>query len=111
MGKRRQFTNEFKLEAVKLAEEGTVSVAPVARELDRRQTILRREAQRFVSTRVGDQIGSILSDYYSRPVGMAPPRRNGRPSWADYGETSMGRSGSTFGFLPPRFQGREAIMQ
>lgn len=71
MGKRRQFTNEFKLEAVKLAEEDTVSVAPMGRELDRRQTILRREARRFVSTRVRDQIGSILSDDCSRPGGLA----------------------------------------
>jgi len=30
MGKRRKFTNEFKLEAVKLAERGEVSVAQVA---------------------------------------------------------------------------------
>jgi len=42
MGKRRQFTNEFKLEAVKLAERGDTPVAQVARELDLHETTLRR---------------------------------------------------------------------
>jgi len=42
MRKRRQFTNEFKLEAVRLAERGEVPVAQVARELDLNETVLRR---------------------------------------------------------------------
>jgi len=33
MARRRQFTNEFKLEAVGLAEQGDVPVAQVARDL------------------------------------------------------------------------------
>ena len=33
MGRRRKFTNEFKLEAVRLAKRGGVPVAQVAREL------------------------------------------------------------------------------
>ena len=42
MRKRRKFTNEFKLEAVKLAERGEVPVAQVARDLDLNETVLRR---------------------------------------------------------------------
>ena len=47
MRKRRKFTNEFKMEAVKLAEEGTVSVAQVARDLDLQQSVLRRWMKRY----------------------------------------------------------------
>ena len=39
MGKRRKFTNEFKMEAVKLAERGEVPVAQVARDLDLNETV------------------------------------------------------------------------
>jgi len=42
MGKRRKFTNEFKLEAVRLAERGDTPVAQVARELYLNETVLRR---------------------------------------------------------------------
>ncbi len=42
MRQRREFTNEFKLEAVKLAERGDVPVAQVARELGLNQTVLPR---------------------------------------------------------------------
>ena len=41
MGKRRKFTNEFKLEAVKLAERGEAPVAQVARELGLHENVLR----------------------------------------------------------------------
>jgi transposase len=47
MRKRRKFTNEFKLEAVKLAEEGTVSVAQVARDLDLSESVLGRWIKLF----------------------------------------------------------------
>lgn len=47
MRQRRKFTNEFKLEAVKLAEEGTVAVAQVARDLDLSESVLRRWMQRY----------------------------------------------------------------
>jgi len=47
MGKRRKFTNEFKLEAVKLAERGEVPVAQVARDLGLHETVLRRWMQRY----------------------------------------------------------------
>ena len=47
MGRRRQFTNEFKLEAVKLAERGDVPVSQVARDLDLNETVLRRWMQRY----------------------------------------------------------------
>ena len=39
---KRRFANEFKLEAVKLAERGDVPVAQVARDLDLSETVLRR---------------------------------------------------------------------
>ena len=42
MRKRREFTNEFKLDAVKLAERGEVPVVQVARDLDLNETVLRR---------------------------------------------------------------------
>lgn len=47
MRKRREFTNEFKLEAVKLAERGEVPVAQVARDLGLHETVLRRWMQRY----------------------------------------------------------------
>ena len=47
MGTRRHFTNEFKLEAVKLAERGDVPVSQVARGLDLHETVLRRWIQRY----------------------------------------------------------------
>lgn len=47
MRKRRKFTNEFKMEAVRLAEEGTVPVAQVAKELDLRESVLRRWMQKY----------------------------------------------------------------
>jgi transposase len=47
MGKRREFTNEFKLEAVKLAERGEVPVTQVARDLGLHETVLRRWMQRY----------------------------------------------------------------
>ena len=47
MGKRREFTNEFKLDAVKLAERGEVPVAQVARDLGLHETVLRRWMQRY----------------------------------------------------------------
>jgi transposase len=47
MRKRRKFTNEFKAEAVKLAEEGTVSVAQVAKDLDLSESVLRRWMERY----------------------------------------------------------------
>jgi transposase len=47
MRKRRKFTNEFKMEAVKLAEEGTVSVAQVAEDLDLSESVLRRWMERY----------------------------------------------------------------
>jgi transposase len=42
MRERRKFTNEFKLEAVGLAERGDVAVAQVARDLDLNETTLHR---------------------------------------------------------------------
>ncbi len=45
--KKRRFTNEFKLEAVRLAEKGDVPVARVARDLELHETVLRRWMQQF----------------------------------------------------------------
>lgn len=47
MRERRKFTNEFKLEAVKLAESGDRPVAQVARELDLNETTLYRWMNRY----------------------------------------------------------------
>ena len=47
MRKRREFTNEFKVEAVKLAERGEVPVVQVARDLGLHETVLRRWMQRY----------------------------------------------------------------
>ena len=47
MRKRREFTNEFKLETVKLAERGDVPVAQVARDLGLHETVLWRWMQRY----------------------------------------------------------------
>jgi transposase len=47
MATRRRFTNEFKLEAVGLAERGDRSVAQVARELGLNETTLHRWIGRF----------------------------------------------------------------
>lgn len=41
MGTRRQFSREFKVEAVKLVKERGVSVAQAARDLELHQTVLR----------------------------------------------------------------------
>ena len=42
MGKRRQFSQEFKLEAVKLVKSRGVSVAQAARDLDLHANVLRK---------------------------------------------------------------------
>ena len=47
MGKRRKFTNEFKQEAVILAERGEVSAAQVARDLGLAESVLGRWVKQF----------------------------------------------------------------
>ena len=47
MGKRRKFTNEFKLEAVKLVESSGVPMAQVARDLGIGETALNRWVKQF----------------------------------------------------------------
>lgn len=47
MGKRRRFTNEFKLEAVKLVESSGVPMAQVARDLGIGETALNRWVKQF----------------------------------------------------------------
>ena len=47
MGKRRKFTNEFKLEAVKLVESSGLSMAQVARDLGIGETVLNRWVKQF----------------------------------------------------------------
>ncbi len=56
MGKRRKFTNEFKLEAVKLVERGEAPVAQVARELDLCETVLRRWMQQYGTQANGTRV-------------------------------------------------------
>ncbi len=47
MGKRRQFTNEFKMEAVRLVEAGDRPRAQIARELGLCDTVLHRWVAQF----------------------------------------------------------------
>lgn len=47
--KRRQFTREFKLEAVRLVEEGGLSIGQVARDLGINDSVLRRWRDRILS--------------------------------------------------------------
>ena len=45
--KRRQFTREFKVEAVKLTTEGGMTLAQAARDLDISQSVLQRWKKQF----------------------------------------------------------------
>jgi len=56
MSKRRRFTNEFKLEAVKLAERGDIPVAKVAQDLDVWESVLRRWMERFGTRADGSRV-------------------------------------------------------
>ncbi len=47
MGKRRQYPNQFKLDAVKLVESSNTSMAQVARNLGVGQTVLSRWVKQF----------------------------------------------------------------
>ena len=47
--KRRQFTREFKVEAVKLITNGGVSVAQSARDLDISPSVLQRWKRQFMT--------------------------------------------------------------
>jgi len=51
--KRRQFTREFKLEAVRLVEEGGLSIGQVARDLGINDSVLRRWRDRILSEGAG----------------------------------------------------------
>ena len=47
--KRRQYTREFKVEAVKLVTEGGMAIAQVARDLDIGQNVLQRWKKQFTA--------------------------------------------------------------
>ena len=49
MGTRRQFSREFKFEAVRLVKERGVSVAQAARDLDVHENVLRKWVRELVS--------------------------------------------------------------
>gem|GEM_PF-4062086 len=51
--KRKQFTREFKLEAVRLVEEGGQQVAQVARDLGIHDSVLRRWRDRILAEGAG----------------------------------------------------------
>jgi transposase len=53
---RKQYTNEFKLESVRLAERGDVAVAQVARELGLHETVLRRWMAKFGAGANGSRV-------------------------------------------------------
>jgi len=54
--RRRKFTREFKVEAVRLVVEGGMSVARVARDLDIRSTLLGRWKRKFE-----EELGGVKS--------------------------------------------------
>jgi transposase len=56
MRKRRQFTNEFKEEAVKLAERGDIPISRVAQDLDVCESVLRRWMERFGTRANGTRV-------------------------------------------------------
>ena len=49
MGTRRQFSREFKLEAVRLVKDRGVSVAQAARDLDVHENVLRKRVRELAS--------------------------------------------------------------
>ena len=53
MGKRRRFSREFKLEAVRLMAEGRDSLAQMSRDLDVRADVLRRWRKEYSSEGAG----------------------------------------------------------
>lgn len=53
---RRKFTNEFKLEAVKLAERGDAPVSHIASDLGLHETVLRRWMEKFGTRSDGSRL-------------------------------------------------------
>ena len=51
MGTRRQFSREFKLEAVRLVKDRGVTVAQAARDLDVHENVLRKWAREMAAGR------------------------------------------------------------
>ena len=62
MGKRRRFSPEFKLEAVKLATEGGMSVAQAARDLGIYETSLRRWIKQHEVDQGRGPAGALTTD-------------------------------------------------
>ncbi len=56
MGKRRRFTDEFKLEAVRLAERGQVSRSQLARDLGICHSVLERWIDKFGARADGTRV-------------------------------------------------------
>lgn len=56
MRKRRQFTSQFKEEAVRLAERGDIPVSRVASDLDLCESVLRRWMERFGTRAEGSRV-------------------------------------------------------
>ncbi len=56
MRPRREFSDEFKLEAVKLAESGTLPVIQVARDLDICESVLRRWMAKYGTRPDGSRV-------------------------------------------------------
>ncbi len=56
MRPRREFSDEFKLEAVKLAESGTMPVTQVCRDLDLCESVLRRWMAKYGTRPDGTQV-------------------------------------------------------
>jgi transposase len=62
MGKRRRFSQEFKLEAVKLVQEGGVKVSQAAQDLGVYETSLRRWIKQYEIDRGRGRPGELTSE-------------------------------------------------
>lgn len=72
--KRRKFSREYKLEAVKLVRERGVCVAQAARDLDVHENVLRKWARAMRSPRPLTGLHSQLAAHcHSRQTAILPP--------------------------------------
>ena len=81
MGKRRQYTNEFKLEAVKLVESSDTSMAQVARDLGIGETVLQSLGEAVRPARGWDAL-------HAGGAGGADPAAAGEHAAAGWSGTS-----------------------
>jgi hypothetical protein len=79
--KRRQFTREFKLEALRLVEESSMSIGQVAGDLGIHETMLRRWRDRAIVERLGKSATDLFPGNGKLP-GMQFPAIFTADSWS-----------------------------